>query len=190
MLNKEEEAYLAAKYGRTGLGAKVYSVFKTEDGTLGRINKFIDTRTLEPEDVKDAEIRRDIARGLARFHALDVSFKPKVGDGRGFYKVLTQGLKTYQGSKQLKEVGGKTGVNIDELIDYDFATKVREVIRTLNALSARKGWCIHDMQYGNVLVRNQPKLGQSKIVLIDFKFAIRNYRGFDIGGHFMQKIFK
>jgi len=42
----------------------------------------------------------------------------------------------------------------------------------------------------NVLVKNDPKEGESKIVLIDFEFVMRNYRAFDIGGHFMQKMFK
>ena len=42
----------------------------------------------------------------------------------------------------------------------------------------------------NVLVKNDPKEGERKIVLIDFEFVMRNYRAFDIGGHFMQKLFK
>jgi choline kinase len=42
----------------------------------------------------------------------------------------------------------------------------------------------------NVLVKNDPKEGESKIVLIDFEFVMWNYRAFDIGGHFMQKMFK
>ncbi len=42
----------------------------------------------------------------------------------------------------------------------------------------------------NILVKNDAKEGESKIVLIDFEFVMRNYRAFDIGGHFMQKMFK
>ena len=41
-----------------------------------------------------------------------------------------------------------------------------------------------------VLVKNEPKEGESKIVLLDFEFVMRSYRAFDIGGHFMQKMFK
>jgi choline kinase len=41
-----------------------------------------------------------------------------------------------------------------------------------------------------VLVKNDPKEGESKIVLVDFEFVMWNYRTFDIGGHFMQKMFK
>ena len=42
----------------------------------------------------------------------------------------------------------------------------------------------------NVMVKNNPKEGESKVTLIDFEFVMQNYRAFDIGGHFMQKMFK
>ena len=40
----------------------------------------------------------------------------------------------------------------------------------------------------NILVTTDNTSG--KITLIDFEFVFRNYRAFDIGGHFMQKLFK
>lgn len=192
ILSKQEEAALTFEYGQTGLGAKVYGFFKTEDGTLGRIDEFIDARTLEPEDVEDAETRRDIARGMARFHTLEGSYLvgkegPEV---KGFYEALRQGLNRHQGSEHLKEIGRRAGVDIDHLIDYDFATAVNKVVRHLESINAKKGRCIHDVQYGNILVRKRPKPDESKTVLIDFEFATQNYRGFDIGEHFMQKMFK
>jgi len=42
----------------------------------------------------------------------------------------------------------------------------------------------------NIMVKNNPKEGESKVALIDFEFVMQNYRAFDIGGHFMQKMFK
>jgi hypothetical protein len=56
-------------------------------------------------------------------------------------------------------------------------------------MGGKKGWCIHDVAFMNVMLRNNPKQGESKIVLIDFEFVFRNYRAFDIGGHFVQKVF-
>ena len=189
---KEEEALMTFEYGLSpgGHGAKVYGFFQAEDGTFGRIDEFIDARTLEPEDVEDAGIRGDIARGMARFHTMEVSLGKKEAEGQGFHEALTHGLRSHRGVDKLKEIGRRGGVNIDNLIDYDFASRVENVVQKLESLNAKKGWCIHDVQYRNVLVRNDPKPTESQTVLVDFEFAMRNYRGFDIGGHFMQKMFK
>ncbi|GIJ87975.1 hypothetical protein Asppvi_006891 [Aspergillus pseudoviridinutans] len=58
--NKHEEAKLCHDYGQSGLGAKVYGFFQTKDGTLGRVDEFLDARNLEPEDVEDAAVTWDI----------------------------------------------------------------------------------------------------------------------------------
>jgi choline kinase len=41
------------------------------------VDVFLDARTLEPEDVEDAEIRGDVARALAAFHSIEVGFEKK-----------------------------------------------------------------------------------------------------------------
>lgn len=64
------------------------------------------------------------------------------------------------------------------------------MVDKLDSIGGKLGWCIHDVQFMNTMVKNHPKEGESKVVLIDFEFVMRNYRAFDIGGHFMQKMFK
>ena len=46
---KEQEAVLCHEFGqsKSAYGAKVYGFFQTEDGTLGRIDEFLDARNLE-----------------------------------------------------------------------------------------------------------------------------------------------
>src|SRR5262245_33960420 len=39
--SKQNEAILCYEYGQSGQGAKVYGFFKTQDGTLGRIDEFL-----------------------------------------------------------------------------------------------------------------------------------------------------
>ncbi|GAB1316060.1 hypothetical protein MFIFM68171_06270 [Madurella fahalii] len=68
--------------------------------------------------------------------------------------------------------------------------EAERVVDTLESAEGKVGWCIHDVHFMNVLVKNDPKEGESKIVLIDFEFIMRKYRALDIGGHFMQKMFK
>jgi choline kinase len=186
--SKQEEALFCYEYGRSGLGAKVYGFFKTRDGTLGRVDEFLDARNMEPEDVENAVIRADVARALAMFHAMETSLVTKAVEP--FYEAIINGLKKYHKMDKLKALGKEGGVSVDNLIDYDFAASLRKVVDKLESVGGKAGWCIHDVQFMNVLVKNDPKEGESKIALVDFEFVMRNYRAFDIGGHFMQKMFK
>ncbi|KAJ5802867.1 choline/ethanolamine kinase [Penicillium pulvis] len=164
--NKHEEAQLCYDYGQSGLGAKVYGFFQTQDGAFGRVDEFLDARNLEPEDVEDANIRADVARGQAAFHAMATQREKKLVET--YYDIITRDLAKYHKMEKLKRLANEAGVSIDR----------------------KKGWCIHDVQFMNVLVKNSPKPGESKIILIDFEFVFQNYRAFDIGGHFLQKMFQ
>ncbi|KAK9385883.1 kinase-like domain-containing protein [Lipomyces mesembrius] len=186
--SKHEEALLSYEYGRSGLGAKVYGFFKTQDGTLGRIDEFLDARNMEPEDVEDAVIRADVAKGLAMFHAMKRSLEKKAVEP--YYEAVINGLKKYHKMDKLKALGKEGGVSMDNLVDYHFGARLRKVVDKLESIGGKAGWCIHDIQFMNVLVKNDSKEGESKVVLIDFEFVMQNYRAFDIGGHFMQKMFK
>lgn len=90
----------------------------------------------------------------------------------------------------LKALGKEGGAMIDNLVSYDFGKRLRSVVDKLASVVRKTGWCIHDVQFMNVMVKNDPREGESKVVLIDFEFVMQNYRAFDIGGHFMQKMFK
>lgn len=185
---KHEEALLCYEYGQTGLGAKVYGFFETQDGTLGRVEEFLDARNMEPEDVENPVIRADVAKGLAMFHVLKTSLEKKAVES--YYEAVINGLRSYHKMDKLKALGKEGGVSIDELVDYDFGRRLRKVVDKLESIGGKTGWCIHDIQFMNVMVKNDPKEGESKVTLIDFEFVMQNYRAFDIGGHFMQKMFK
>ena len=185
---KHEEALLCYEYGQSGLGAKVYGFFKTQDGTLGRIDEFLDARNMEPEDVEDPIIRADVAKGLATFHVLKTPLEKKAVES--YYEAIINGLKKYHKMDKLKALGKEGGVSVDSLVDYDFVTRLGKAVDRLDSIGGKTGWCIHDVQFMNVMVKNDPKEGESKVALIDFEFVMQNYRAFDIGGHFMQKMFK
>ncbi|SMY26015.1 unnamed protein product [Zymoseptoria tritici ST99CH_1A5] len=46
-----------------------------------------------------------------------------------------------------------------------------------------------DSNYVNILVRNSPAKDQCPIVLIDYETISYGYRGFDIGGHFIERMY-
>ncbi|PYI12643.1 choline/ethanolamine kinase [Aspergillus sclerotiicarbonarius CBS 121057] len=186
---KHEEAHLCYEYGQSGLGAKVYGFFQTPDGTFGRIDEFLDARPLEPADVEDAGLRAEVARAHAVFHAMTPT-QLRRNSIRGYSDAVMPQLARYYQMDKLKRLANEGGVNLDELVDYDFVSRLRKVVDRLDSIGAKGGWCIHDVQLRNVMVKNSPKLDESKVVLIDFEFVFRNYRGFDIGGHFVQKMFQ
>lgn len=185
---KEEEALLMCEYSRSGLGAQVYGLFQTGDGTIGRIDEFIDGRHLEPEDVEDPAIRADIAKSLATFHSLQVPLvKTEVSQ---YYETIHHGLRTYHKSEKLKALVKDNGMDISDLVDYDFVSRCQEVLSQMHRINAQAGWCLHDVQFMNVLVRNAPNPDECKTRLIDFELAFWNFRAFDIGAHYMHKMFK
>ncbi|KJZ74845.1 hypothetical protein HIM_05754 [Hirsutella minnesotensis 3608] len=185
---KQEEAQLCYEYGRSGLGAKVYGFFQTQDGTLGRIDEFLDARNMEPADVEDAAIRADVARGMATFHTLSTSLQRKPVNL--YHEAVLDGLRKYHKLDKLKALAREGGVSIDALVDYDFGPALRRALSSLQAIDGKTAWCIHDVQFMNTMIKNGPRPGESRVVLIDFEFVMHNYRAFDLGGHFMQKLFK
>ncbi|CAG8909488.1 unnamed protein product [Penicillium egyptiacum] len=186
--NKLEEAQLCHDYAQSGLGAKVYGFFQTQDGSFGRVDEFLDARTLERADVEDENIRAGVARENAAFHTM--STQRKKNSVQSYYDTVTGELAKYHRMDKLKKLANEGGVNMDHLVDYDFVSRIRRVTDKLESIGGKKGWCIHDVQFMNTMVKNSPKQGESKIVLVDFEFVFQNYRAFDIGGHFLQKMFQ
>ncbi|KAJ5155213.1 choline/ethanolamine kinase [Penicillium capsulatum] len=185
---KHQEAQLCHDYGQAGLGPRVHGFFQTQDGTFGRIDEFLDVRNLKPEDVEDPIIRADVARGLAGFHSLATQLKKS--PVQSYYDAITVELSKYHKMDKLKSLGNEGGVNIDDLVDYDFVSRIKQITGRLQSIGGKTGWCIHDVQFMNVLVKKSPREAESRVVLIDFEFVFQNYRAIDIGGHFMQKMFQ
>lgn len=188
MPTKHAEAVLCHEYAQTGRGALMYGFFQTKDGTFGRIDEFLDSRIMLPEDAEDAVLRSEVAEAFASFHSMNHSLELQPVDS--FYAAIMGGLGTLQGSDKLKSIGKAGGVDVDRLIDYDFATRVGKIADKLASIGAKTGLCINDVAYMNVLVKNAPlKDGESRVALIDFEFALHNYRAFDIAAHFAEKTF-
>lgn len=186
--DKVQEAQLCHEYGQTGRGPRMYGFFQTQDGAYGRVDEFLEARTLTAADVEDTEIRGEVARAQAAFHAMSTERKRKPVEE--YYTALTRELARYRGSEALKKLGDAAGVNIDDIVDYDFASRIGKITKKLDSIGAKKGWCIHDVQYMNTMLRTAPTPSQHRAVLIDYEFVFVNYRGVDVGGHFLHKLFQ
>jgi choline kinase len=122
------------------------------------------------------------------FHVLKTSLEKKAVES--YYEAVINGLRNYHKMGKLKALGKEGGVTIDKLVDYNYGRRLRKVVDKLESIGGKPGWCIHDIQFMNVMMKNDPKEGESRVTLIDFEFLMQNHRAFDIGGHFMQKMFK
>ena len=76
---------------------------------------------------------------------------------------------------KLKALGEEGGVSVDSLVEYHFGARLMKVVDKLEFIGWKAGWYIHDIQFINVLVKNYPKKGESKVVLIDFEFVMQNH---------------
>lgn len=185
---KSAEAEFSRRFGQTGYGPRVIGFFQTVDGTRGRIDQLVAGRRLKSEDVEVEDTRADIAKAHAVLHALHETGLPG-NSVDAYYEAVIGGLKKYRGMDKLKRLAREGGVVIDELVNYDFASRLAQVVARMRSIRAKEGWCVHDVQFGNVIVRDRPEETGSTIALIDFEFVFRNYRAFDIGGHWFQKMF-
>lgn len=186
--SKHDEAQLCSDYNTEGHGAKLYGFFQTRDGAFGRIDEFLDARVLEPKDVEDVDIRAEIAREYAYFHSLETRLEKK--PVKLYYDTLTSELAKYHKMEKLKRLAQEGGVNIDQLVDYDFVSRIKRVAEKLESIGGKKGWCMHDVQYMNVMLKNGFAKHENNVALIDFEFVFQNYRALDIGGHFLHKMFQ
>jgi choline kinase len=135
--SKQEEALFCSEYGRSGLGAKVHGFFKTKDGALGRVEEFLDVRNMEPEDVENDIIRADVAKGLAMFHVMETSLEKKAVEP--FHEAVIHGLRKYRKIDKLKALGKEGGVNVDNLLDYDFEPRLKRVVDRLESAGSKRG---------------------------------------------------
>ncbi|CEJ89864.1 hypothetical protein VHEMI05685 [[Torrubiella] hemipterigena] len=161
---------------------------KTNSRTV-RVDEVLDARCLLPVDVEHAHIRADIAASFAALHTIEVAGW-KNSDETFCGIMARYGFNNDSSWRRLEAASIEAGVHMTNLIKCDFPTKIRQLEAKLDSMGAKRTHCIHDVQFMNVLVKNHPQPGDNHIYLIDYEFAARNYRGFDIGGHFMQKNFQ
>lgn len=135
-----------------------------------------------------ATIQCDVARAYARFHSLRLPLRKD-----NFKRVIQE---SSQGSQSKQEEVLREVLAIQDPAAREFATvlETTDWTRELNWVSDlfRKHSCkktlTHgDTNYQNILVKNYES--ENRIVLIDYETASYGYRGFDIGGHFNERMY-
>ena len=132
----------------------------------GRIEEFIDCRPMTGKDTADPDIMSDLAKNMARIHALDV---PMPNPGYNFMEVLWKLWNSY-----LSE-------NPTDRTEDDFTSELKWLEPLLHHDHHRIVMMNWDPHFSNVSIRTNPKEGELKTIIFDFEMAGYNMRGKDLG---------
>lgn len=136
----------------------------------GRVEEFINARTLSAADLRDPEMSALIAKKLREFHDLDMPGPRDVS--------LWQRLKRWLG--EARDRCSQEESNQFQLNKLGDEISVLE--KTLSGLQQSVGFCHNDLQYGNIMIYEETR----QVTLIDYEYASFNPVAFDIANHFCE----
>uniref|UniRef100_A0A0A9CPL3 Uncharacterized protein n=1 Tax=Arundo donax TaxID=35708 RepID=A0A0A9CPL3_ARUDO len=136
----------------------------------GRIEEFINARTLSAADLRDPEISALIAKKLREFHDLDMPGPKNVS----LWQRLRRWLEEACGRCSVEEAGE---FQLDELGD-----EIAVLENALSGVDQTVGFCHNDLQYGNIMIYEETR----QVTLIDYEYASFNPVAFDIANHFCE----
>ena len=181
------QAMICYEQSRRGWGPKLYGLFEK-----GRIEEFIHCRTLKHEEAFIPEINKDIAKALARFHSLKLPIKQEI------YYLDRATCSSWDEKREdiglfLESSKEETDAvkNMKLLYDFPMHQEQTWLESVRSKIRQRKAFCTFDPNYLNKLVRNEKPCdpNATRVLLIDYDLSAYSHRGYDIGGHFVLRMF-
>ncbi|XP_019439374.1 PREDICTED: probable choline kinase 2 [Lupinus angustifolius] len=136
--------------------------------TSGRVEEFLNARTLSASDLRDPEISAMIATKMRNFHNLHVPGAKKAHIWQRLRNMLNH-AKRLCSPKDVMTFGSD---NLHADID------ILEML--LSEVYEEIGFCHNDLQYGNIMMDEE----QRTITFIDYEFASHNPIAYDLAYHF------
>ncbi len=169
--------------GLHGLGPKLLGCF---DG--GRVEEFVPSHRLTEIDLIDEKLSFELARKLARFHALQLPVPQKKRDLLSLSAIYQD---EYDKKKLLKLI---EDFNLNpegcSFLDEDYHSE-HALLRSLEAkVGGRLVLCHGDLNKNNILVRDMQDKFDERIMLIDYELAAIDYRGVDLAGLLMGRTYE
>ncbi|XP_074576409.1 putative choline kinase 2 isoform X2 [Curcuma longa] len=150
---------------RHGQGPLLLGRFAT-----GRVEEFINARTLSAADLRDPNVSSLIASKLKEFHDLGMPGPRKVS--------LWERLRTWlKGAIRLCSPEEVEEFQLDKLAD-----EIKMLEKILSAEDQSIGFCHNDLQYGNIMMDEEFK----QVTIIDYEYASFNPVAYDIANHFCE----
>lgn len=174
LIDRSREQDILLQLNKAGFGAQVLAAFDN-----GRIEEFLNMRTLEPKDMTARPMAARIARRLKQFHAVDIAGPREPQSFRSIRKWIAMGRDLDFSDDARKQ-------EAYEQVDFD---RMEHECRQTEAACLRMDSPVvfnhDDMLAGNVLVPHDDS-DASTMQFIDFEYARWSHRGFDLGNHFNE----
>jgi thiamine kinase-like enzyme len=177
---------------RRGWGPKVYGFFNG-----GRLEEwYADAHTLTPEEVMGQDVRRGVARGYARLHSLRLPLRRD-----GFSLILREFVEGVESKRtdivrSLRATGHPVAERYAGTFETtDWVAEMEWVAKLFEKHDCKITVTHGDTNFLNVLVRpasaayGKDNDNTNRVVLIDYETVSYSYRGFDIGGHFSERMY-
>ncbi|KAF1744074.1 hypothetical protein MXB_1683, partial [Myxobolus squamalis] len=162
------------------LGPRLLGAFK-----YGRIEEFIESKTLDVHQLRNGIYLKKIAWEMAKFHLLEAPFdKRPIYVPRFVSKYLPYFFKALQNTDIMTPEQRKI---VLEMSTMNLVHEYETLLELLEKSDSPTVFCHNDVQEGNLLLLGaETHSSPNKIMLIDFEYSYYGYRGFDIGNHFCE----
>lgn len=191
-LSAAQQAIVYWEMSRRSWGPKISGFFPG-----GRLEEFIDSaHTLTAAESTREPVRRDIARAYARLHSLQLPLRKD--SFATVLRHLSEGVRRKREGvlRTLLEVEDSTGT-VEAFAamfgDVDWVWELEWVAGLFERYDCKVTVTHGDTNYLNILVKESDDSdGESdscSVVLIDYETVSYSYRGFDIGGHFQERMY-
>lgn len=180
-LSEIETSLVYLELGQLGIGPIVYGIFEG-----GRLEEFIPSHTLTAEELKNPELRSQVAKKLARIHSLAIEDIPISKQKFDLLQYVQSNLALAKtafliGNAELQEAG----VDGEYIANYDYKGFMEWYKEIEPKISARYVFGIGDMNRLNTLVRDKPDTFGEVVTLIDYEAGGLMPRGLDLGQIFV-----
>lgn len=172
------ESVMFAILAERTLGPKLYGIFPD-----GRLEQYFPNTRMRTDQLSDPSISAEIATKLARFHKMVMPFnkEPKWLFGT-IDKYMDQVMKLhFNREAHIKKY--------KKLMKLDLPGELERLRALLAATPSPVVFCHNDVQEGNILILDDKKSSDGRLMLIDFEYSSYNYRGFDFGNHFCEWVY-
>lgn len=165
--DRDDEIRTFEFMSKNGQGPRLLGRFPT-----GRIEEFINARTLSAPDLRDPDTSAIIAAKMKEFHDLDMPGSKNV--------ILWDRLRKWlSAAKSLSSQEEKEEFRLDAIEEEIFVLE-----KELYGNHQHIGFCHNDLQYGNIMIDEASKL----ITIIDYEYASYNPVAYDIANHFCEMV--
>lgn len=181
ILNRSDELDFFVKMSMAGAGPRLLATFQN-----GRIEEYIESVTLTPRMMRSEEVSVEIARSLAKFHAIQVERDHEIVLWKRLENWRREAKKSMKLLMKREEVKDKLeriksfGI-FDEEEFTEETGKWKKLLVRLRQHDSPVVLCHNDLQHGNILLTDK-----NEIIFIDYEYGGINYAAFDIANHFCE----